>query len=176
MGISSALGDYTPPGLVRVSSGTLSLTTSPSQVTGVFVNTSFNNYRLIVKTTAASTSNKILFKFIAGTTPASTLYYAGGVGSSSSSNTVVYFERSNNATSLSLGAATSAATRVTAFDIIGPNSTSQTMYSGFYTEVNNADAFTWGGCHLTSSAYDGFEMATNTGTMTVEYALYGYRN
>ena len=162
-------------GLWEVRAGTLSLSTTPSQVTGVFLNSDFPHYKLIVKTTAASTSNKILFKFLVGTTPNSSAYYAGGVGGSSGSNTVVYFERSNNATSLSLGAATSAATRVTAFDIIGPNSTTQTMYSGFYTEVNNADGFTWGGTHLASTAFDGFELATSAGTMTVEYNLYGYR-
>jgi hypothetical protein len=162
-------------GLWEVSSGTLSLTTSPTQVTGVFLNADFPHYKLIVKTTATSTSNKILFKFIAGTTPASTAYYGGGVGGSAGSNTTVYFERSSNATSLSLGAPTSAATRVTAFDIIGPNSATQTMYGGFYTEVNNADAFHWGGTHLTAAAYDGFEMATSAGTQTVEYNLYGYR-
>jgi hypothetical protein len=162
-------------GMWKISSGTASLSTTATQFTSVFLNTDYPNYKLFITSTATSASNKILFKLISGTTPASTAYYGGGVGGSAGSATTVYFERSSNATSLSLGAATNAATRVTAMDIIAPNQAIPTMYSGFYTEVNNADAFTWGGCHLTSTAYDGFQLETNTGTQTISYQLYGYR-
>ncbi len=163
-------------GMWEVSSGTLSLTTSPTQVTGVFVNADFPNYRLFVRTTAASgASGSIQMKFLAGTTPASTNYYGGGIGASAGSDTTIYFKRSGNATSLSIGINTTAARRITGMDIIAPNAAVETMYSGFHTETNNADAFTFGGCHLTATAYDGFELFTSAGAQTVEYSLYGYR-
>jgi hypothetical protein len=161
-------------GMWKISSGTSSLSTTPTQFTSVFNNTDYPNYKLFLTTTAASTTNRILFKFISGTTPASTAYYGGGIGGSSGGATV-YFPGSNNLSSLILGPSTNAATRVTAMDIIAPNQAIQTMYSGYCTEINNADAFTFGGCHLTATAYDGFELVTSAGTMTIAYQLYGYR-
>jgi len=162
-------------GMWKISTGTASLSTTPTQFTSVFNNTDYPNYKLFVTTTAASTANKVLFKFLSATAPASTLYYGGGIGSSWSADTPIYFEKSNNATSLSLGSATNATSRVTTMEIISPNKAVPTMYSGFYTEINNANAFHWGGAHLNAAIYDGFELFTSTGTMTVSYQLYGYR-
>ena len=163
-------------GMWEISSGTLSLTTSPTQVTSVFLDADFPNYRLFVRTTAASGgSGSIQMKFLAGTTPASTGYYGGGIGGSWSSDATVYFKRSNNATSLSIGVNTTSTRRITGMDIIAPNAAVETMYSGFHTEINDGNAFTFGGVHLTAAAYDGFELFTSAGAQTVEYNLYGYR-
>ena len=164
-----------PQGLEFITSGTgTSISTTPTQYTSVFNNTNYFNYKLIIQTTAASTSNKILFKFISGTTAASTAYYAAGVGCPYNTNSTIYFERSSNATSLSLSAADTVA-RVTALEIIAPNQAVATMFSGFHSETNNQSAWTFGGTHGTTTAYDGFQLETSAGTQTVNYQLYGYR-
>lgn len=162
-------------GMWKISSGTASLSTTPTQFTSVFNNTDYPNYKLIITTTAITGSNKILFKFVSGTTAASTTYYCGGIGGSNSSAATVYFERSTNATSLSLGPTINSSNRVIGMDIIAPNQAINTMYSGYYTESNNVDAFTFGGVHGVSTAYDGFQLETSSGTQTVSYQLYGYR-
>jgi hypothetical protein len=162
-------------GLFKVRAGTLTVSTTPSQITGVFLNSDFPNYKLIITTTATSVSNRIQLKFLSGTTPASSAYYGGGIGASNSSDAPVYFERSSNASSLSLQLLGSAASRVVSMDIIAPNQAIPTMYSGFFVETNNANGMTWGGTHLTGTAYDGFELFTTSGTQTVTYQLYGYR-
>jgi len=167
--------DMNAVGLWKVASGTLSLSTTPTQVTSVFNNANFPNYKLLITTTARSTSNKMLLKFILGTTPDSSAYYAGGIGASSSSNTTLYFERSNNATSLSLQKASSAANAMVGMEIIAPNQAIPTMYSGFFMETNDVDAYTFGGGHNVGTAYNGFELFTSSGTQTVTYQLYGYR-
>lgn len=162
-------------GMWKISSGTSSLSTTPTQFTSVFNNTDYPNYKLLITTTAASTSNRVNLKFLSGTTPASSAYYGGGIGASNSVDIPVYFERSSNASSLALQLTGNAATRIISMDIIAPNQAIPTMYSGFFVEVNNANGMTWGGTHLTATAYDGFELVTSAGTQTVSYQLYGYR-
>ena len=161
-------------GMWKITSGTASLTTTPTQFTSVFNNTDYPNYKLFVTTTAASTSNKLLFRFLVGTSPSTSLYYGGGIGGAQGSNTTVYFERSSNAASLSI-TKTASSKRVSAFDIVNPNAAIETAYSGYYTDVDNADAYSWGGIHLAATAYDGFDIGTSAGTQTISYQLYGYR-
>ena len=162
-------------GLWEVRAGTLSLSTTPTQITGCFLNSDFPNYKLLITTTARSTSNKMLLRFVLGTTPNTSAYYAGGIGASSSSNTTLYFERSNNAVNLSLQKASSAANAMVGMEIIAPNQNIPTMYSGFFMETNDVDAYTFGGGHNVGTAFDGFELFTSAGTQTVTYQLYGYR-
>ena len=161
-------------GMWKIASGTASLTTTATQFATVFNNTDYPNYKLFITTTAASTSNKLLLRFLVGTSPAISAYYGAGIGGAQGSNTTVYFERSSNASALSI-TKTATSRRVTAFDILNPNTAIETTYSGYYTDVDNADAYTWGGIHLATTAYNGFDIATSVGTQTISYQLYGYR-
>jgi len=72
--------DMNAVGLWKVASGTLSLTTTATNVTGVF-SSNYKQYRLLLNTTARSTSNRVDLRYIAGTTPAATGYYNAGIGS-----------------------------------------------------------------------------------------------
>jgi hypothetical protein len=161
-------------GLWRISSGTQALTSTPTAFTGLFVDADYRNYRLMIKTTASSGGNRLLFRFLASTTPSTASYYCAGVGGDIGSNATVYFDRSNNASALSLGPAVSSAARIATLDIIGPNVAKQTLYSGYYSDTSNLVSFTIGGAHDVSTAYDGFDIGTNTGTQTIEWELYGY--
>ena len=163
-------------GLWRISSGTQALTTTPTAFTSLFAGSDYANYRLIVKTTASSGGNKLLFRFLASTTPSILSYWGNGIGASDSASTTVYFERSSNASALSLGPSVGSTSRVAILDIIGPNVAKQTLYTGSYTDISNYSAFSIGGAHDVATAYDGFDIGTNTGTQTIEWELYGYNN
>jgi hypothetical protein len=163
-------------GLWRISSGTQALTSTPTAFTSLFAGSDYANYRLMIKTTASSGGNRLLFRFLATATPSTASYYCGGVGGDFSSAASVYFDRSNNASALSLGPAVSSASRIATLDIIGPNVAKQTLYSGYYSDTSNLVSFTIGGGHDVSTAYDGFDIGTNTGTQTIEWELYGYNN
>jgi hypothetical protein len=163
-------------GLWRISSGTQALTTTPTTFTSLFTGSDYANYRLMIKTTASSGGNKLLFRFLASTTPSTASYYCGGVGGDYASAASVYFERSNNASALSLGPAVGSTARIATLDIIGPNVANKTLYSGYYSDASNNISFTIGGVHDVVAAYDGFDIGTNTGTQTIEWELYGYNN
>jgi hypothetical protein len=162
-------------GFWKVASGTIaSLGTTPTQITNVFDDANYSNYRLFLRGASPTTSLSFSFKFLNNTTPASTAYYAYGSGYSAFSGSLAFSARSNNASALLLSYATSAVHRVVTFDIINPNKAEPSFFSGYFSETTTADAMTWGGNHLTATAYNGFELFTNTGTMNVTYDLYGY--
>jgi hypothetical protein len=160
-------------GLVDVAGGTLSLTTTPTNVTGVF-NSTYKNYRLLINVTARSTSNRVDMKYINGTTATSTAYYQGGIGSDWASNAAVYYQRSNNDAQLfgSLG------TNILSLslDIFNANKSAITMHHGTSVSGDSSQSFTVGGVQNSSTVFTGFQLFTSTGTATVEYQVFGYRD
>ena len=63
-------------GLWKVASGSIALTTSPVNITSVFDDTKFSNYRVLFNVTNRSGTNSFYIKFIAGTTPTSVNYFS----------------------------------------------------------------------------------------------------
>lgn len=163
-----------PPGLQLVKSGTLSLTTSVTNVESVFDNTQFKNYRLLLNSTARSTSNRFDMKYIVGTTPTSSAYYQGGIGSDFASNTAVYMQRSNN--DPQYYGVNGGTEQTITMDIFGPNKSAATLHTGQLMDRNSGYAYSFGGVQTSATAFTGFQLFTNTGTITVEYQVYGYRN
>ena len=167
--------DMNAVGLWKITSATISaLSTTGTNITSVFNNTLYANYRIVINVTAASTTNRLQFQLLSGTTAANTSYYAGGVGSDYASNTTTYFQRSNNDPQLYLGAATIENTRSLAFDVFAPHQARRTHFSGSYVD-DGPVAQHWGGIHNVSTAYDGFKLFTNTGTLDLSYYVYGYK-
>lgn len=160
-------------GLVWVASGTLSLTTSASNVTGVFDATKYKNYRLILNTTARSTTNRVDLKFLVGTTPTSTAYYASGVGSLFASDTLIYAQRSNGATAW-LGQPM-AGIGVTVVDVFNANKADRTLWTGSLFDSFSGYGYTISGNQVGTDLFTGFQLFTSTGTATVEYQVFGYR-
>jgi hypothetical protein len=159
-------------GLVYVGSGTLSLTTSATNVTGVF-NSTFKHYRVVLDITARSTSNRFDMRYLVGTTPTSSAYYNGGIGSDFASNTTIYYQRSNNDPQIYFDTQTGAASYI--LDIMNPNLARGTTMHGSYASSQTAIALRFGGVQGSSTQFTGFQLFASTGTMTVEYLIYGYR-
>ena len=160
-------------GLVYVANGTLSLTTSATNVTGVFSST-YKQYRVLLNVTARSTGNRFDMRYLAGTTPTNTNYYQGGIGGDYASNTTIYYQRSNNDAQF-FGETSSGVSAVT-LDIYNPNKASTTIHTGQVISSSNGIGFSIGGLQSSGTQFTGFQLFTNTGTMTVEYQVFGYRD
>jgi hypothetical protein len=160
-------------GLIKIASGILSLTTSYTNVTGVF-GAEFKNYRVILNVTARSTSNRFDMRYINGTTPTTASYFNGGIGGDYASNAVLYFQRSNNDANFFFDTQVNLASYV--MDIHRPFAVAPTYHMGQTASSQTAYAFSFGGVNLVSASQTGFQLGTNTGTMTVDYQVFGYRN
>jgi hypothetical protein len=166
--------DMNAVGLWKVASGTLSLTTTATNVTGVFSST-YKNYLVLLNITARSTSNRFDMRYIVGTTPTSANYYQGGIASDYASNTTLYFQRSNNDNQLYFDTTTNVASY--RLDIFQPNdATVATRHHGQHASVGTGYSFAFGGVQTALTAFTGFQLFTSTGTMTVEYQVFGYQN
>ena len=160
-------------GLAYVASGTLSLTTTATNVTGVFTST-YKNYRVLLNVTARSTGNRFDMKYIVGTTPTSSAYYQAGIGADYASNTTIYYQRSNN-DAVFFGETSSGVSTLT-MDIFSPNRVATTTHTGQSVTSSNGIAFSIGGIQSSGTQFTGFQLFTSTGTMTVEYQVFGYRD
>ena len=165
--------DMNAVGLWKVASGTLSLSTTPSNVTGVFSST-YKQYRLLLNVTNKSASIRVDMKYIVGTTPTSTNYYQAGIGSDYTFNNTLYYQRSNADTQL-FGIASSALLSQS-IDIYNPNKAALTMHHGTLVDANFGFPYMVGGSQNSTNQFTGFQLFTSSGTATVEYQVFGYRN
>ena len=159
-------------GLVYVAGATLTVTTTPSNITGVFSST-YTNYRVLLNFTARSTTNRIDMKYINGTTPTSSGYYQAGIGSDWGANSPVYYQRSNNDAQF-FGQSGNSPLSI-AIDIFNPNVSGYTPHTGTALSVDTAYNYTIGGNQNALNVFTGFQLYTTTGTATLKYAVYGYR-
>lgn len=160
-------------GLVYLASGTLSVTTTPTNVTGVFSNT-YKQYRLLLNCTFRSVTNRLDMKYIVGTSPTSTNYYQSGIGADFSADGTLYYQRSNN--DAQFFGISSASMTALSFDIYNPNKEDFTMHTGTILNANFSFPYIVGGANRTTNQFTGFQLFTSTGTATVEYQVFGYRN
>jgi hypothetical protein len=165
--------DMNAVGLWKIASGTLSLTTTPTNVTGVFSST-YKQYRLLLNVTNKSASIRVDMKYIVGTTATSTAYYQAGIGSDYTANATLYYQRSNNDPQL-YGIASSALLSAS-LDIYNPNKAALTMHHGTIVDANFGFPYMVGGSQNSSTQFTGFQLFTSTGTATVEYQVFGYRD
>jgi hypothetical protein len=159
-------------GLWKIASGTLTFST-PVQITGVFSST-YRNYRLIINTTARSTTNRINIRYIVGTTQTTVNYYQGGIGSDFSANTTIYMQRSNNDSTFFGQDGVTQQNQI--IDIFAPNLAAPTLHTGQLSDSNTKFAYNFGGVNTTSNAFTGFQLSASTGTITANYQLFGYRD
>jgi hypothetical protein len=157
----------------KVASGTLSLSTTPTNVTGVFTS-DYKNYRLLLNVTNKSGTIRVDMKYIVGTTATSTGYYQAGIGSDYTANATLYYQRSNN--DPQLFGISSSALLSQSIDIYNPNKAAATMHHGTLVDANFGYPYMVGGSQTSSTAFTGFQLFTSAGTATVEYQLIGYQN
>lgn len=165
--------DMNAVGLWKIASGSLNLNTSYTSVTGVF-SSEYRNYRLLLNITARSTANRFDMRYLVGTTPVTASYYQGGIGSDYGSNTTAYFQRSSNDAQFFFDNTSGAASY--SIDIMTPQQPTPTRHYGQTAQVNNPLSFAFGGAQTGSNQVTGFQLGTNTGTMAVDYYVYGYRD
>jgi hypothetical protein len=165
--------DMNAVGLWKVASGTLSLSTTPTNVTGVF-SSDYKNYRVLLNVTNKSASIRVDMKYIVGTTATSTNYYQAGIGSDYTFNNTLYYQRSNADTQF-FGIASSALLSQS-LDIYNPNKAALTMHHGTLVDANFGFPYMVGGSQNSSTQFTGFQLFTSSGTATVEYQVFGYRD
>ena len=165
--------DMNAVGLWKVASGTLSLSTTPANVTGVFSST-YKNYRVLLNVTNKSASIRVDMKYIVGTTATSTAYFQAGIGSDYTFNNTLYYQRSNNDSQL-FGIQSSALLSQS-LDIYNPNKAALTMHHGTLIDANTGFPYMVGGSQNSSTQFTGFQLFTSSGTATVEYQVFGYRD
>jgi hypothetical protein len=166
--------DMNAVGLWLVASGTLTATTSGTNLTGIF-SSEYKQYRVLLNYTARSTTNRVDIKYLAGTTPTSSGYYQAGIASDFASNTTLYMQRSSNDPQL-YGISTSSAQLGVSFDLFNANKADVTMHQGHMNDRNSGYVYSFGGLQTSATAFTGMQFLTNTGTATVEYQIFGYRN
>jgi hypothetical protein len=165
--------DMNAVGLWKVGSGTLSLTTTPINVTGVFSST-YKQYRLLINVTTKSTTLRVDMKYINGTTATSTNYYQAGIGANYLSDSVLYYTRTNNGTQFSN--INSPANMTVAVDIFNANKAATTIHKGILLDANNSFPYMIGGVQDSTTQFTGFQLFTSTGTAAAEYQVFGYRD
>ena len=157
----------------KVASGSLAVSTTPVNVTGVF-SSDYKNYRLLLNVTNKSGSIRVDMKYIVGTTPTSTNYYQAGIGSDYTFNNTLYYQRTNGDSQL-FGIASSALLSQS-IDIYNPNKAAITMHHGTLVDANFGYPYMIGGSQNSSTQFTGFQLLTSAGTATVEYQVIGYTN
>ena len=160
-------------GLVCVKAETAFTTASSVTADDVFTS-SFTNYVLNLTITSASAELVLLYKNRVGGVSASTNYNAQRV---SFSATATDAARITAQTSFRLGQARTVSSFF-ALNIASPQLAAQTnLFSNGPYNDNAATvpvAIFNTGNHSTATAYDGFEILTNTGTITGFYSVYAY--
>jgi hypothetical protein len=161
-------------GLWKIASGSLSLTTSATNVTGVFSG-DFTNYRVLFDITARSGTNRIEMRYVVGTTPTSANYNQAGIGSLYVSNTTTFYQRSNNDNQFFFDS--SASLTAYSFDIMSPNKAAITKHHGNVTNAFGGTSFSLGGFQAsTTDQFTGFQLFTDTGTVSLVYQVFGYKD
>jgi hypothetical protein len=166
--------DMNAVGMWKVASGTLSVTTSGTNLTGIF-GADYKQYRVLLNYTARSTTNRVDIRYLVGTTSTVVGYYQAGIASDFASNTTLYMQRSSNDNCF-FGISTSSAQLSASFDIFNANKADATMHQGHMNDRNSGYVYSFGGLQTSSTAFTGMQFFTNTGTATVEYQIFGYRN
>jgi hypothetical protein len=153
-------------------------TTSFSAVSSVTINpftATFDDYKVVIKITAATAATDLLCQLSSGATPLTTASYdaaymvkALGAGAfASAANTA------STSWILSGVANTSTSADYGAYDFSNPFAA---KYKSFNGAATRQDGFVWvnGGRNQTTTSYDGIKLAVASGSITGSVTVYGY--
>lgn len=172
-GTSLAASSLNSIGLWKIGSGSLSLSTTVTNVTGVFSST-YKQYRLLLNITGRSTTNRVDMRYLVGTTSIIVGYYQSGIASDYASNTTFYLQRSNNDNRFY--GTTSANEGAISIDIYNANRAIRTMHVGTIYDSSVGVGYSLAGQLVGTDLLTGFQLFTSTGTATVEYQVFGYKD
>lgn len=134
----------------------------------------FDNYKIMLTFTSASTTNNASLQLRAGGVTANTNYNKQQLFVSSTSASA---SRSTAQTSFLIGTYDDAETCVTDITLWNPQATTETVFQLTYSLQGTAATPEMGfeyGNHSTSSSYDGFIITAASGTVTGYYTVYGW--
>jgi hypothetical protein len=156
-------------------------TTSFSAVASQSINTVFNstydNYKLLIRITASSTGNAHRLRMRAsGTDESGSNYFSAG-GFEYFNSSTLGGDNSNAIDHFPLGGGTASATGTGYFlELLSPNLAQKTVFSKQGVGENGTYAYITqlNGIHNLTTAYDGFSVYASTGTITGTVSVYGY--
>lgn len=135
--------------------------------------TTYNNYRIVMHVTGASTTNETRLQMLSGATPSTASYTNYIIGGPNS-------ETISAAASWKIGGSYSTVQDMTAsIDLISARIAQKTHFLGNTWGSNSAGGLLIGtnvGKHDVALAYDGIRFTTSTGTITGTVRVYGYQN
>jgi hypothetical protein len=161
-------------GLFLIKTETIGATVTAVEIEDVFTS-DFENYRVVVTGGTQTSANSILImQLMSGGSPSVANYYATFPFTAYAGSSFTILNTNNGASwpyvAMSLNNGLSGA-----FDVYQPATSNKTSFGGF-TNRGDISGFT-SGYHNVSSAYDGFKLSINAGTMTGGIVrIYGYRN
>ena len=137
----------------------------------------YENYKIIVNYTGASTNQAPKMRLRASGTDASGSDYSWG-SNGSRSDSSAFQTPTNASSSFDFGRATSTAQNSSWFEFNRPFSAAYTMIRGVYSGNDGTSAFynNVGGYHSVATSYDGFSIFPASGTISGNYYIYGYSN
>lgn len=160
---------------VTLSNGKVSFSgASTISVNGCF-SSSYDNYRVMITSTAGSTSERLLIRMRASGTDASgASTYGFSLLQSATSGAWLNLDFSTTSNSLTCGYKHATLRSSETLDLYAPFLAEQTaiIVAGQYGVI----PFVGGGSHNVSSSYDGFSIICATGDVTGSLRVYGYRN
>ena len=169
------------PGLVYITGASFSAAATVSLAADSFT-TTYDNYRLMVRLTAATAADTLVHRYrTSGTDNSTGNYQWGYMGYENAFEALV---TSNTQTQNVIGAVNTTAGGYNAFsmDIYAPKLSAQTYYTlnGFGIEIqgaySNAMTYTGSGRFNATTAFDSMTIYPTSGTITGSYKLYGYSN
>lgn len=170
-------GTANPPGLEHITTSTFSAASSPVGINGCFTS-SYNHYRLMLSIgTSATTDLRFRLRYGTSTQEAGAVYDRYGfywnhntpaaVNSTASNQTSGYVSESY------LGASDRA---VSTIDLFNPNNTVNTNAMVQAWGTNTGYLYFYNTRVETTTQYTGFELSCDSGTLTGNISVYGYRN
>ena len=166
----------TPPGLELIKASTV--TTQSEIVMDDVYSSDYDNYRVVFRATAGSTTQVLYYQNRVSGSNAVTNYETAHIGyrptnaasnvASSIVGTTFWFL---------VGNGTSTFANAT-FDVLSPNKTAPTGLIGNSFGVDGTSSYGnhMSGQHTTATAYTGFRIYASTGTFSATCRVYGYRN
>jgi hypothetical protein len=164
-------------GLTLLSTNTFTAVSS-FQVNNVFTST-FHNYRIIFTQTACTGNDvTVNFKFVDGTTPTSgTGYYYGATGLTAGATLVNVNGSATTSVILARSHSTAGDISFFSMDVINPQRTFRSGFLWSSYNYNGAITFSYvgGGEWDFTEQFEGFNLATSSGTFSGIVSVYGYR-
>jgi len=137
----------------------------------------YENYKIIVNYTGASTDQSPKMRLRASGTDASGSDYSWG-SNGSRSDSSAFATPTNASSSFDFGRATSTARNSSWYEFNRPFSAAITTIRGVYAGNDGSSPFynNVGGLHNVATSYDGLSIFVASGTITGNYYIYGYSN